>query len=580
MTWRNITYKDKKCTNVVLDNVSGSAKAGTLSAIFGITGSGKTNLLKILTGRIKVGKGRSLEGTVLVNGQKRDKSWRFKVAFAEDNNIAFSDLTVDEILQIHADLNLGSSYSYAEKRSIIDYVIYRLDLGYIRYSRVGTKTKTGLNNGELKLISIACLILELPQVAILDEPNSGLDSTRSLFAFQFLREICEKTGMTAIASIHRPRRETWAAFDRVSILSKHQLIFFGTPKACEEYFGSEFKIDYPEFHNPSDLILDFLKYKQSKGEDIPIKTSFLETGTGTEVYRPLLEDKTGEVNHHWKNSFWREFAILHYRYVLIYYRDRRTLIADLAQTIVLMILISFAYFQLGNDEDGVTGTISLFYFISVSLLATVGMPLWTIFSIDRPFLLRERASGSYRMFSCYLAKFIAVLPVSILLWLLFTIPIYFITGLSMPFTKFLTYMAITFALRIVAVTLGLMISSMAKSIYVSLILGPFFIVMFVLFGDLKAESDDMTWILLWIRYLSPLYYTVQALMQNEFQGNTYLSDIDSTQTVDSDYYLDKYDFQQIGIWYCFIALVGFSFLYFILGFISLKLTTRTKQHII
>lgn len=592
LSWHNITYKNrnkskhKEKYSIILDNVSGFAVSGELNALLGHTGAGKTTLMTILTGRIKLNKADVLEGTIRNAGQLRDQNWRHLISFSEQNAHFFKELTTDEILQFQADLKLGNQFTYAEKRFIIDYLIHRLDLHNIRFKKIGTSIKRGLSAGEMKLISIACLILEMRPLAIMDEPTSELDSSRSLILIDFLKEFCERTGMTVLMTIHQPRKEIWEKFSTVSVMSKSRTLFHGSPTNAKIYFEEKFALKFHVEANPPDKILDFIKIKNLEGTHDHLVSAWSAQQISTQFHRiPACTETSTSKNDYsltsnLKNSYWREFCILHHRYALLFYRDRYTLTADAVQTILLCLLISFAYFQIGREVDDVNNIISLVYFISVSLLATVGMPLWTIFSSDRPILIRERASCTYRVSTSYFAKLIAVLPVSIFLMIVFIIPVYYIAGLQSEFDKFLTYFAILLSLRLAAITLGLMISALSKSIYISLILGPFLIVIFVLLGGLKAEKDEITWILLWIRYLSPPFYSCQALIQNEFVGDEFQLDTDTSQLIGGEYYLEQYNFDQIGIWFCFIALMGFAVLYCIIGYVAMRITTKTRQVLI
>jgi ABC-type transporter Mla maintaining outer membrane lipid asymmetry ATPase subunit MlaF len=74
----SIEIPDKKtktvATKVILDNIHGNAKAGTMLAIMGPTGSGKTSLLNVLANRLTRTKNASLTGEFLCNGKQINAS--------------------------------------------------------------------------------------------------------------------------------------------------------------------------------------------------------------------------------------------------------------------------------------------------------------------------------------------------------------------------------------------------------------------------------------------------------------------------------------------------------------------------
>ena len=126
-------------------------------------------------------------------------------------------------------------------------------------------------------------------------------------------------------------------------------------------------------------------------------------------------------------AFFQEFAILWKR-----------LLRCLRGTLILLPQIShkpssfpscfFVYFQVGDDTRGVLDRLGLLYFICVSLVATIGMPLWSVFAIHRNVYMRERAQGSYRVFPSYLAKFVCPPPFSMFLLFIFVVPLLLYCG--------------------------------------------------------------------------------------------------------------------------------------------------------
>jgi ATP-binding cassette, subfamily G (WHITE), member 2, PDR len=77
-TWRNVTYDIhiKNEPRRLLDNVSGWAKPGTLTALMGVSGAGKTTLLDVLAQRTSVG---VVSGDMFVNGKSFDSSFQRKL---------------------------------------------------------------------------------------------------------------------------------------------------------------------------------------------------------------------------------------------------------------------------------------------------------------------------------------------------------------------------------------------------------------------------------------------------------------------------------------------------------------------
>lgn len=71
LSWHNLGCQIKNKT--VLNNISGIASPGHVTALLGPSGAGKTTFLDMLAGRKNVGK---MSGKILVNGVERDSSWK------------------------------------------------------------------------------------------------------------------------------------------------------------------------------------------------------------------------------------------------------------------------------------------------------------------------------------------------------------------------------------------------------------------------------------------------------------------------------------------------------------------------
>jgi ABC-type multidrug transport system permease subunit len=202
--------------------------------------------------------------------------------------------------------------------------------------------------------------------------------------------------------------------------------------------------------------------------------------------------------------------------------------------------------------------------------------LLSVFAIDRAILLRERSGATYRILPSYAAKFVSLLPLSMLFLIIFATPLYFITGLTMPFDRFLVFVLMLAALRYAAIGLGLCVASISPTVQISEIIGPLVIVIFLIFGGNLANSNEITWILRWIQYISIVFYSYQALAQNEFTGNFYGVQNDSKTIVPGEFYLDLYGLENVNQWGCLGAILGIGTAFLLFGYIGLRFSTRPK----
>lgn len=158
----------------ILDDISAECKSGTLTAIIGGSGSGKTSLLNQMSGRMK-GNRLTASGRTLFNGSE-DAS-RIQSGFVIQQDILLPTLTVRETLTYAAQLRLPGSISQEERKKLVEEVIMELSLKEAADTRIGNHEHRGCSGGEKRRVSIGVQLLSNPSLLWLDEPTTGLDST-------------------------------------------------------------------------------------------------------------------------------------------------------------------------------------------------------------------------------------------------------------------------------------------------------------------------------------------------------------------------------------------------------------------
>src|SRR5437660_10265289 len=103
-----------------------------------------------------------------------------------------------------------------------------------------------LSGGQRKRVSIAVELITKPSVIFLDEPTSGLDPATEERIMKLFRQIAE-SGRTVILTTHA--MENVRLFDRVVVLLRGTLIFYGTPTAALELVVAD---NFADHHNKLD----------------------------------------------------------------------------------------------------------------------------------------------------------------------------------------------------------------------------------------------------------------------------------------------------------------------------------------
>lgn len=235
----------------VLHGVSGRVRAGTLAAIMGPSGSGKTSLLDILA------RAKSSSG---VTGRTPGLR-RTDIGYVTQEVVILATEPVEEVVRFHAELSLPRSVTNAEREVVVTRALGLANLSHVRGNLVGGTAPggsyiRGCSGGEQRRVSIACALVRNPAVLFLDEPTTGLDSKMSQDVVEVLHGLTRR-GLTAMSSIHQPRREVFAVFDQVFLLVRGRVVYAGPPaQACG--FLEPFFVPKQPFENPADYLLDQL----------------------------------------------------------------------------------------------------------------------------------------------------------------------------------------------------------------------------------------------------------------------------------------------------------------------------------
>lgn len=159
-TWKDLTYTVQAGGQplVLLDNIFGYCKAGTLTALMGSSGAGKTTLMDVLAARKTDGE---IEGEVLMNGRALPVSFQRTTGYCEQVDVHLPQATVREALEFSALLRQPRSLSDKEKLAYVDVIIELLELHDLEDAIIGTPG-AGLGVEQRKRLTIGVELVSKP----------------------------------------------------------------------------------------------------------------------------------------------------------------------------------------------------------------------------------------------------------------------------------------------------------------------------------------------------------------------------------------------------------------------------------
>jgi ABC-type lipoprotein export system ATPase subunit len=200
-----------------VENVSLTIPAAALVVVKGPSGSGKTTLLNLIAGLDE-----PTSGTVTINGkpvsgmsnQEKIELRRREIGFVFQTFGLLPFLSARE--NIEAPLRLVRA-SARERTQRVNEVLELVGLT----GRSNHRTYE-LSGGEQQRVALARALANRPSLILADEPTGQLDTATGYHIIALLREIVEKTGVTAVIASHDPKVEE--AADRVYVLEDGRLV--------------------------------------------------------------------------------------------------------------------------------------------------------------------------------------------------------------------------------------------------------------------------------------------------------------------------------------------------------------------
>lgn len=206
----------------VLKGVDFEVNKGSIFAMLGSNGAGKTTIVKILTTLL-----RQDRGTATVNG--------FDVAAKPDDVRRSISLTgqfaaVDEILTGRENLIMIARLRHLKHpRQVTDELLNRFGLTDAADRRVST-----YSGGMRRRLDIAMSLVGKPQLIFLDEPTTGLDPEARLEVWKTVKELANHGTTVFLTTQYLEEAEQLA--DRIAILHEGKIIANGTLADLKKLF--------------------------------------------------------------------------------------------------------------------------------------------------------------------------------------------------------------------------------------------------------------------------------------------------------------------------------------------------------
>jgi iron complex transport system ATP-binding protein len=236
----DFSYNKKR----VLKNITLQIPSGKFIGILGPNGSGKSTLLDILAGLQKPHSGKcELSGKNIKEYQQLQLA-KFLALMPQDFSVRF-DFKVSEVIAMGRHPHISR---FAPLQSS-DYELIEETMKMLDISDLADRNVRALSGGEQQRVALARVLVQTPEVLLLDEFSSNLDIYHTLTILKLLKREISTGSLTVISAVHDINQAALFC-DELIFIKKGEIIAMGktekilTPDIIYKVYGVNAEIKY------------------------------------------------------------------------------------------------------------------------------------------------------------------------------------------------------------------------------------------------------------------------------------------------------------------------------------------------
>ena len=521
----NKTLHGSKKQFEILKGVSGCIQCGKLTGMLGVSGAGKTSLLRILGA---AGGRSSLPQGAIGNFI----GFPIKCLFVSQESIIMDSLTVEEQIHFSAMLRQPNYVPYKKKLETIDLVIEQLNLTHVKksYGKVlsgGEKRRLAIGL-ELVAVDINTIVNNYGdsddgsnnndnnnnnRLFLLDEPLSGLDSIIALHLVKCLSNIAKRFKLSIVMSVHQPSNEMYDLLDDVMFIDSGKMAYHGPAKnALVLIPDGILSDDYPAGRCPADVLLQNGKRIFNKNEDDGIFIKNHEWLTASSITPGIKNGRKVSA------KIFKQLWYLAWRSTLNISRNPELLQYHLTIALCSALFLGTVFFNVTDDLAGFQNRAGAIFFVllcfSFSSLSAI-----EVFIKDRKILTQELKNHYYVRGAYFIVQILSdIVLLRLMPTLLFALVFVAMMGLRSQATHMLIFTYILILVNCICGCFSMILAIIHSNVAAATITSNLFILISCLFGGLVVNTAATPTFLAWMRSISYFYYSFQGLLANEVNG--------------------------------------------------------------
>ncbi|KAL3665728.1 hypothetical protein V7S43_009161 [Phytophthora oleae] len=598
----------------VLKNASGAFKPGTITLLLGQPGSGKSSLMKILSGRFPEEKNITVEGEVSFNGLPRESLLNRLpqiVSYVNQRDKHYPLLTVNETLRFAHEVGGAEFLREAEEKHVKDpqqadtgaleavraisthypdIVVQQFGLQNCQDTIVGDAMTRGVSGGERKRVTTAEMEFGMKNVTLMDEISTGLDSAATFDIINTQRSVARRLRKTVVIALLQPSPEVFALFDDVMILNEGQVMYHGPCDRVQSYF-EELGFSCPPERDTADFLLDLGTSQQYRYEVESIKThprlasDFAELFRQSQIYQETLyqlasppDPKVLEMAKErmkkvpvFQQSFFKSMQTLLRRQVMVLYRNKPFITGRVLMILIMGLLYSTVFYDVDPTEVSVVMGVLFATILFLSMGQSSQVPTYIA---ERDIFYKQRAANFFSTKAYVLATSASQIPLVLAESIIFGVMVYWICGFEADAARFIIFELILFSTNLAMGMWFSFLAAISPNANVAAPLGIVSLLVFIIFAGFIVTKDNIPDFLIWGHWISPMSWSLRALAINQYRASSF--DVCIYKGVDycttygltmGEYNLQLFSLQTDKLWVLFGILYTFV-IYLVFMFLS------------
>ncbi|RLN64684.1 hypothetical protein BBJ29_009861, partial [Phytophthora kernoviae] len=577
----------------ILNRVSAVFEPGTITLLLGQPGSGKSSLLKMLSGQFPMEKNISIEGEITYNGRSQEELLtrlpqlaayvpqhdKHFAAFSVKETLEFAHRCCPEELVFRCDelLTHGSPEEYktakktaqALSKHYPQVITEQLGLQNCRDTVLGNELRRGVSGGERRRVTTGEMEFGMKYATFMDEISTGLDSAATFDIVSTQRNIAKKLHKTVVIALLQPAPEVFELFDNVMLLNDGEVMYHGLREQAVPYFESLGFVCPPD-RDVADYLLDLgtdeqYQYEVSKAGNHPslpmtprLVSEFAEAFQASRIYHeteraleaPLCPDRVRDTKEHidkmpeFRESFWASAWTLTRRQTTIALRNTAFIRVRAFMVVVMGLIYGSTFYQIDPENMQVS--------LGVLFQGTMFLQLGQASQIPsfiaaREIYYKQRRANFYRTASFALGCSVALIPTAMGECLVFGSLVYWLCGFIADASCFLFFMLCMILTNMVFCAWFFCVTAMSPNFNIAKPMSTFSIVFFIVFAGFVVPMAVN-------QYRSPIFDVCV------YAGEDYCAQFNMTM---GEYSLSQYDVPSDKMWiWTGVAFLAFAYAFF------------------